>query len=214
MDHKDGDEDKALSNPEAVSDKTQAELQAIINTVDTGNTECAQTILSVATELDKAKYNDQIPTTKEGLVGATISETVATKLMQDVFASTELVVGRHARKIVVALDLHDWEESAKNKQDFKMTKLGPERARKSLLKWLPKGEKRNFQETMDALGDTFGEGEVGTWGKFKDTLNRHFNTKDKRALTEMVESIVRFYKSTKRGGRKNASCLPVVELDD
>lgn len=207
------DED-SLCNAEAMSQKTEAELQTSIDTVDNTNTESAAIILSVATELAKPGYNGQIPTTKEGLIGATISECVATKLMQDVFASTELVVSFHARKIVVALDLHDWEESAKNKQEFKMKMLSPERARHSLLKWIPKGERRHFQETMDALGGTLGVGETGFWGKFTHTLNRHFNAKDKKALTEMAESIVQFYRSIKRGGRKDASYKGVVELDD
>ena len=197
-----------------MSQKSQAEVQTCIDTVDPAITGCAATILKVATELAKPEYNGQIPTTKAGLIGATISESVATKLMQDVFASTELVVSFHARKIVVALDLHDWEESTKNKQEFKMKMLSAERARKSLLKWIPKGQRRHFQETMDALGDTLGVGEKGFWGKFTDTLNRHFNTKDKKALTEMAESIVQFYRAIKRGGRKDASYKGVVVLDD
>jgi hypothetical protein len=132
---------------------------------------------------------------------------VAALLMQQVFGSTELVVGLHARKLVCALDMYDWEESgATTKEAIKMSKIPAERFKKSLATWLPKGERRAFQDTMEALGSVLGENRVGMFGKMQGIIIRHNATKNKKQMTDMVEKIIQFYKVTKSGGKRR-SCV-------
>ena len=52
---------------------------------------------------------------------------VASKLLQQVFGQMDLFVGLHARKVVCAFDLVDWEESGTTfKQNIKMVNMPAE----------------------------------------------------------------------------------------
>ena len=57
------------------------------------------------------------PTTLDELEDCGIDSVVARQLMQQVYGSTDIVIGLHTRKVVVALDLIDWEDlSAERKR--------------------------------------------------------------------------------------------------
>lgn len=148
---------------------------------------------------------DQVPQTKAGLIALDLDEAVASLLMQHVFGSSELVIGLHARKILTALDMLDWEETEiEEKKDVKMAKLPPDRVRKSLKTWLPMGQALEFHDTMDSLGALLAAPPIGYWGRIKSTINTNFAPKDKALLHDMTESISQFYTATK--GRKRARC--------
>ena len=122
-------------------------------------------------------------------------------MMSHVFGCTQIVVSLHARKILVALDLYDWEESgAKAKTEVKMVHIPPGYVYNSLKTWIPKGEGREFHDVMDALGTIFSTTESGLWGRIK-TAYSHLSPNDKKMVTKMTESIIQFCKATKKGGR-------------
>ena len=80
------------------------ELQNAIGDGYTG-TSIGDDLHSIATEL--AKVGGVVPTDKAGLLEIGVDETVTRLLMQQVFGSTELVIGLHTRKLVCALDMFD-----------------------------------------------------------------------------------------------------------
>ena len=168
---------------------------------------CGAEIHAIATELVKDEYrNALIPHTMDELIDIQVEEGVAALLMQHCFGSTELVVGINTRKLVVALDMFDWEECKNGedlKQDIKMNKVPAERVKKSLAMWLPMGEQRTVQATMESLAALWGANRCGFWGKFNGILNKHFSPKDKKALIEMATSVTQFYKVVKKGGSKS-----------
>lgn len=198
--------DKKLDSPQSIAAATLKHFEDLIKHFDNHNS-IAKNIQSIAAELIKPEHNGRIPSTKQGLLGCNVDETVASLLMQHVFGSTELLVGLDTRKLLVALDMVDWEESGvKEKTDIKMAKVPAERVRKSLATWLPKGEGRTFQEFIENIGQILGANPVGFWGRLSRTLSQHFSSKDKKELQNMAENIVRFYKVTKSGGRRRPSC--------
>ena len=181
-------------------------LQAIISAVDDKNL-VANAIKTIAVELNKPEHNGRMPTTKDGLLACGMDDSVASLLMQHVFGSTELLVGLDTRKLLVALDMIDWEESGTAvKTDVKMAKISPDRVRKSLATWLPKGEGRTFQDLIEDMAQILGENPVGFWGKLTRLLNANFSTKDKNQLTKMAESVISFYRATKGKAAKRRSC--------
>lgn len=194
-----------LYTPEQINSATAQALQDVIGAVDDRNL-VAASIKSIAEELVKPAHAGRIPTTKEGLLGCNVDDSVASLLMQHVFGSTELLVGLDTRKLLVAVDLVDWEESgAKEKPEVKMAKITADRVRKSLATWLPKGDGRTFQDCIEDIGQVMGENSVGFWGKFTRLLNTNFSVKDKKELQDMAESVMAFYRATKSGGRRSRS---------
>ena len=176
------------------------ELQNAIGDGYTG-TSIGDDLHSIATEL--AKVGGVVPTDKAGLLEIGVDETVTRLLMQQVFGSTELVIGLHTRKLVCALDMFDWEESGVScKKDVKLVKIPAGHVTRSLTTWIPKGDGRTFQETMEGLGAAIGGNQIGFWGTLKSVINKHFSQKDKKELLEMATSIVQFYKATRSGGRR------------
>jgi endonuclease III len=158
----------------------------------------ARKLLAVATAL-YTHHEGLVPQTKEGLKSIGVEEPVTSLLMQQVYGSSELVVSLHARKILVALDMVDWEEAGtNNKSDVKMVKLTPEKVAKSLRTWLPKGESVNFHSIMDSIGNLLSARSIGQWGMITDAISRHFSTKDKEALVSMTNTISQFFKATKQ----------------
>ena len=160
-----------------------------------------ENIHQIATELQN--NGGTVPTAKDDLVALGVDETVARMMMQQVFGSTHLVIGLHTRKVLCALDMFDWEASgAVSKKDVKMAKITGDHVKRSLETWLPKVETRTFQYTMESIGEVIGKNPVGFWGKLKAIINKNFSAKDKKIVFDMVESILRFYKATKSGGRR------------
>lgn len=180
------------------------QVQGIINNADDRNLVGAD-IRSIAEELVKPPFNGNVPTDKAGLLAVNVEDTVALLLMSHVFGSTDLIVGLHARKILTALDMYDWEESgAVQKTDVKMVKIPAAMVRKSLKSWLPKGDGRDFFDLMNSVGSLLQHLQPGDWGKLTKPINR-FAAKEKTLLMEMLENISQFYRATRAGGRKLAS---------
>jgi hypothetical protein len=193
-----------LITPAAVAMHGEARLQAIIVRFDVDRS-LGGAIHAVASELVKEPYAGIVPRTRDGLKDLPIHSDVTTLLLQHVYGeSSEFVVGLHARKILIALDMVDWEETGHEKKvDIKMLNLPANRVKKSLLTWLPLGEKAAFHDLMDSLGSILSPiKSVGVWGRVTATINGNFAQKDKKALTEMVENISQFYRATVSGGNK------------
>ena len=105
-------------------EKDRPFLQTVIDSHCKDN-KVGQSLFDIATKLEE--HRQCVPFTKEGLMAVKVNEMVASLLLQQVFGETELVVGLHARKVVCALDLVDWEESgATLKQNIKMVNMPAE----------------------------------------------------------------------------------------
>ena len=173
------------------------EVQQIIHGEDDSN-EIGAEIHRLATELDA--LDGQVPTTKEQLKGLGLSDYIVALLLNHVFGSAELLIGMHARKILTALDMVDWEgmSGAKKKSDVKMTQISDSRVANSLMTWLPRGEKGLFHDTMTSIGNLISCQKKGDWGRIRTSVNKHFATKEKETLLAMLEKINQFYKSTRK----------------
>ncbi|CAB9522413.1 hypothetical protein SEMRO_1299_G260710.1 [Seminavis robusta] len=185
---------------------SQKRIQKVIKDYDDKNL-VAATIKSISAKLlePELKHEGKIPTNKKDLM-TICSKNVASLLMSHVFGSTELVVGLHARKILVALDMYDWEESGMTqKADVKMANIPASMVKKSLKTWLPKGESHDFFDMMDTLGSLFPT-KAGVWGKITKPINAHFSPKEKEMAIGMVTTISQSYKATKVGGRETRRC--------
>jgi hypothetical protein len=175
-----------LLTPATIAAVNVAELMDIIVKVNSG-CELGSGIFDIANELVKPEYGRNVPTTKEELLEIGLDDHLASSLMQQVFGSTELVVGLNACKLMVALDLMDWEEcGARAKQDVKMVSITSNSVVRSLATWLPKGDGVLFQDYVESFASAVGANAVGFWGKYKK-LAGHFNPKDKQLLLEMVQ---------------------------
>ena len=183
-------------SPATMANVTVQQLQEVISKHHTGEG-MAQTIVTLVGKLNAPPFSGQVPQTKTPLLQLVCDHT-ASLLMAQVFASTELVIGLHTRKIVCALDLYDWEESGTtSKSDVKMTSIPTAHVRKSLKTWMPKGIGRDLNHVMDSLGAIIGEKQQGEWGKVKSTINNSFPSKEKQNVLDMVLSISQFYHATK-----------------
>jgi hypothetical protein len=139
-----------------------------------------------------AEENFSFPTTLEGLVNYGVDDTVARMmLMQQVFGSTELVIGLNTWKVVCVLDMFDWEASGvKQKGDIKMKNITAGHVRLSVLSWLPKGSAWEFQESMEALGEIIGRNKLSLWGKLISIIGKNFSPKEKKIVTAMAKDIL------------------------
>lgn len=163
----------------------------------------ADTLLEVANKI----CNDHaglVPQSKEDLKSIGLKEPLVSLFMQHVYASSELVITLDTRKVVVALDMVDWEEfGAKTKSAVLMGKVNEGKVRRSLRTWLPKGDGVHFHDTMDSIGRLVSARTIGDWGKIEKIIASHFSTKDKEALIGMLQSIHQFSKVTRaKGGKK------------
>ena len=167
--------------------------------------EAAQAILAVTTVLVN-DHGGKVPQDKDSLLALGVDETVVWKLMQHVFGSTEVIIGLHTRKIVCAIDIHDWEESgAEKKSDIKMAKISAGHVKASLSTWFPKGDGRRFQDSMEQLGEAISISRIGMWGRITAAVNRHFPSKEKKELLALLNKITQLYSATKSGGRGKRS---------
>lgn len=194
-----------LTSAEAVCEVDADTVQELIAGFDDKNLVGAA-IFAVAMKLN-TDHNGIVPRDKDGLLTIKLDDTVASLLMQHVFGSTELIVGLHARKILTALDMVDWEETgATVKKEVKMVSLPPKNVKKSLRTWLPKGEAVGFHDTMDTIGSLIAAPQSGEWGRLKAAINSSFATKDKDKLNEMVAHISQMYRATRSGGKRKVAC--------
>jgi len=194
--------DADMFTSEEIAGQTVAKVQEVISVSDGAN-KFGKAIHEISTKLEAEKHQGQVPSTLGELKELKIDETVAGLLVNHVFGSSELVVGLNTRKLMVALDLFDWEESgAEQRVEVKMVKVPPNYIKASLNTWLPKGEKGNFQQLMEPLATAIGENKVGFWGSLKRTLTNSFAPKDKDLLLKLAEKIVQIHKSTRCGAAK------------
>jgi endonuclease III len=160
----------------------------------TDEKETASTIWKLSNDLVKAPYFGDVPTSKVALMKF-VNEDVATVMMTQAFHSTELQVGLHARKILAALDMIDWEEyGATVKTDIRMTTIVAAHVQKSLQTWIPKGTGKEFHHVMESLGSYL---ESCRWGLLTKVINAHFPKKEKATILVMVETISQFSTATK-----------------
>lgn len=201
--------EKGWESVEVITAASIEDVKLIIDDFEFGNTlELAQTLLEVATAIE-TDHEGVVPQSKEGLKSIRVEEPVSSLLMQQAYASSELVVSLHTRKVLVALDMVDWEEAGTDqKSEVKMAKLTTDKIRKSLRTWLPKGESVNFHDTMDSIGNLLASRNIGDWGRINSAIASHFSTKDKDTLVGMVQAISQFYKATKGRGKKKSSGAP------
>ena len=191
-----------MISAEQISQKTVAEVQAVLNDVDAVG-KVAKAIHDVSTNLSVEKFGGIVPCEASELKELKIDETVMGLLLNQVFGETELVIGLNARKLMVALDLFDWEESgAEERVDVKMALVPPNYVKSSLLTWIPQGEMRHFQELMEPLATAIGDHRSGFWGSLMKSLKKHFAPKEKDLLQKMAEKVSQFHKATRVGAAK------------
>lgn len=190
-----------LITAEQIANKTVEDVQTAINSCDLKPAQkLGKVIHAVGTKLNAEKFNGNVPCNAADLKALKLDETVIGLLLNHVFGDSDLVIGLNTRKLMVALDLYDWEDSsAEMRVDVKMVKIPSNYIKASLLTWLPTGEKRNFQELLEPLATAVGEHKCGFWGKLTSSLKRHFSPKDKDALVKMSEKIHQLQKSTRVG---------------
>lgn len=196
--------------PEDLVQRTPADVQAIVDATDPNNPNIGGVLHQVATAVHN---NDgSIPKDPKELkvvLGHCVNETERALLMQDVFGSTDLIIGTHARKIAVALDLFDWEEFSKKKSDIKMTTIKAPAVKSSFKTWLGnaalRAEVGNFHNVMHHLGELLGRDAKGDHGRITKVINHHFSTDEKKCLINIVTSITRFYKACKKRNKVDTS---------
>lgn len=190
----------------------EAEIQAYVDKGDKSNKSLA---LGIVTFIDNLSSNGNglVPMDKEALKALGVDDTVTSLLFSEVFGSPELVVGLHARKILVALDMVDWEFACTEKSKFKMSSLTVSMVKRSLMTWLPKGEVTLFHDTMDTVGNLLAARVKGDWGKVKMVIQSHFSPKDGQMLLAIAETISQLYKATRSGGRARKRPELVVDSE-
>jgi hypothetical protein len=162
----------------------------------------ASTLLEIAKAIVKDPHHGFVPQTKAGLRSVGLEEPLISLLLQQAYASSELVISPNTRKVLVALDMVDWEEFGSTKSQVKMGKVTPEKVQKGLRSWLPKGEGMHFHDTMDSIGGLIIARSSGDWGKLEKVLTSHFAHKEKEALLEMANSIFQLSKTTRASPKK------------
>ena len=176
-------------------------LATIIGRIDEEAIPAAVTILNLCKELVKAPYNGVVPSTEAGLEAVGLKEDVSAPLLQRVFGSTALHCGLNLRKLVVAIDLIDWEAAGvSSKLDIKMTKVPAAHVLRSLLTWTPQGERLVMHDILEELAFVVGSSKQGFWGRYEKLTKKH-SAKDKNLLMSMATDIVRFYKAVRGGGK-------------
>lgn len=192
-----------MISAEQISQKTVAEVQTVISSESDGTAKLGKVIHDVSTSLMAEKFGGVVPCEASELKELKIDETVSGLLLNHVFGDTDLVIGLNTRKLMVALDLFDWEESGVDERiDVKMAKVPPNYVKASLLTWLPQGEKRHFQELMEPLATAIGDYKNGFWGSLTRTLKKHFKPSEKDLLQKMAEKVHQFHKAARCGVAK------------
>ena len=185
----------------AEDEKEGSSLATIIGDIDGDAQASAPTVLKMCKELVKDPYNGVIPSSPAALEAVGLHESVSTPLLQRVFGCTGLHCGLNLRKLVCAVDLYDWEAAGVlSKLDLKMTKVPAAHVQKSMLTWVPQGERLAMQDLLEELAFAIGSRKQGFWGQCERMAKRH-TPKDKKILMDAATDIARFYKAVKSGGK-------------
>lgn len=188
--------DQELVSPFAMVELSEVTLLNILRKYS-DDEELGTTILELSQKLVAPPFNGVVPSSKEALL-TLVDEMVVSLMMTQAFHSNEIVVGLHARKILTALDMYDWESTeTTNKADVKMKAIPAGHVQKSLQTWIPKGSGREFHDVMESLGAALDCMKQGSWGTIQTVINSQFPTKHKHHVKDMVNTIIQFYKATK-----------------
>jgi hypothetical protein len=197
--------EEGLCTPEDYAAEGNLEAaKNIIPDIEAAVVPAVETIVAISKKLC-ADYDSKLPVTRSELLDIGIDEVVVSNMMRDVYGSSEIFASLSVRKVVVALDMVDWEDSgATTKLSVKMTDFKANKVKASLNTWLKRGERMAFLKAADSLGRALAEisRENLFWGPFRRTLNKHFNAKEKKSLEDIVNKLNQFIKATKRGGKK------------
>ena len=196
--------EKGFYRVEQISEATFTALEAAIKG-DKNKFHAEEKVVEDLISISKTLYaQDPYPYTVEDFVRCGLDDSVARKLMQDVFGSTEIVIGLNIRKVVVAIDLIDWEgiNGVERRSEMKSKDVTPAYVKRSILTWLPAGTGMPFQDAVERIGAAIGKNTVGFWGKMQTVINKHFKPSEKEVLNSMADAILRYYKASKCGARK------------
>ena len=196
-------QEKDLLLMERMAETTLELLAAAIQ----GDSDCdvdaiAEGLLAIAKAINPMEY---FPMSRKEFdeVAEFVDESLVDKLMQDCFGCTKLLVGLNTRKVAVAIDLIDWEGLGfTRRSDVKMKDVKAAYVEGSTQKWLPKGLGRSFQEAVEQVGALIGMNKIGTQGKVQACINKHFKPAEKEKLIAMRDAILRYYKASKCGAKK------------
>ena len=156
----------------------------------------ADKILALATSFNA--HDGGFPTTLEELIQLEVDDYSARSLMQQVFGSTDIAVGKHTRKFVCALDLFDWEGcGVQSKKEIRLKHISGKQVKASLETWLPRGQRLKFQDTVENLTGAIARSKQGFWGRLQACINSHFSPKEKPLIKAIVVKISQFYVATK-----------------
>lgn len=184
-----------------IAKKKLVDVQKLV--ADDEGGKLGKAIHDLSTVLNAKPFEGIVPSDPADLKELKLDDTVIGLLLNHVFGETDLVIGLNARKLMVALDLYDWEDSgAEERVEVKMVKVPSNYVKASLLTWLPAGEKRHFQELMEPLATAIGDYRNGFWGSLMRTLRRNFSPKDKDSLENMAEKVHQFHKATRTSTAK------------
>ncbi len=170
---------------------------------------------------EKMEFGDLIPTMKEvanqlnslghfptdidEFIACGVDQTLARRLCRDVFGSSQLVIGLNTRKVVVAIDLIDWEGLGDGgftrRSDVKPKDVKAQIVDGSVSTWIPPGLAGSFQDALESLGDIIGANARSFWGDLYGVIDKKFSQKDKTKVKDMTDAISRYYKAVKCGTR-------------
>jgi endonuclease III len=186
--------------PDELANATALDLMNYFKDDPSLGDEQANAIINICKNIVN-NHGGTVPQDRATLKSYGVDDVTASLLLTQVFGATELIVGLHARKILIALDMVDWEFTGEEKTKLKLSKLPAEKVKRSLFTWLPKGEASTFHDTMNSIGNLLCARTQGDWGRITKAINSHFSPKEKDVLMNMAETICQFYKATRNGGK-------------
>jgi len=147
-------------------------VQSIVTNWDS-ESDAAEIIVAACTKFVKAPHNGIALSTFEGLKALKVCDDVIIHMVQHVFGCTDLCFGVACCKLVVAVDLFEWEEGGvAEKENVKMAKIPLANVKKSVLTWLPNGQRLVIQDTLEVLAIAIGRNRSGFWGQLQKVANQ------------------------------------------
>lgn len=141
--------------------------------------------------------NGVVPSTKRGLKAMGIDDYVSTILLQEAFCEfTGPAISLSARKILVAIDMVDWEEFAPDKSDINMKHVTDELVQRSLMTWLPCEDQADFHTVIASISNLCS----GTVTKklqndVNSVVKERLSAKDRSQWEFMYQQMIDFFKT-------------------